>query len=132
MQTSAHPHTFTLPALAEGERYAGIVIDLDNGQPTHHLILLPQQPASRLPWDEAIDWAAAVGAKLPTRQEADLLQANLKLAFESEWHWTCEQYAYDDADAWLQDFVEGDQCVAGKGYEGRARAIRREPIAEGK
>ena len=43
-----------IPELNEGERYAGIVIDSATGQPTHHLILLPQQPETRLTWDETL------------------------------------------------------------------------------
>lgn len=132
MQTSAHPYTFTLPTLAEGERYAGIVIDADSGQPSHHLILLPQQSAEHLTWDEAIAWAAAIGAALPTVQESALLYANLKLTFSPEWHWTGEQSAHNASEAWIQCFGGGGQGGLGKGYKGLACAIRREPIAEGK
>ena len=114
-----------IPALAPGERYAGIVIDPDNGQPTHHLVLLPEQPADRLTWDEAIAWAASIGAELPTRQEAALLYANLKPALEPEWHWTGEQYAGLASGAWLQKFVDGLQDYGVKGYKGRVRAVRR-------
>lgn len=121
-QPKATPHQFAIPELAPGERYAGIVIDLDNGQPTHHLVLLPAQPAERLTWDEAMAWAASIGAELPTRQEAALLYANLKPAFEPEWHWTGEQYAGYASDAWLQVFNDGLQLNVDKG---RVRAVRR-------
>ena len=105
MQTSA----LTIPTLLEGERYAGIVIDSATGQPTHHLILIPQQPETRLTWDEAIAWAASIGVELPTRQESALLFANLKLAFESKWYWTSDQCAGNASHAWLQYFATGDQ-----------------------
>lgn len=114
-----------LPALLEGERYAGIVIDSDTGQPTHHLILTPQQPDHHLTWDEAIAWAASIGADLPTRQESALLYANLKPAFEPTWHWTSEQYAGFASVAWFQDFDDGGQDSSGKGYELHVRAVRR-------
>ena len=117
-----------IPELNEGERYAGIVIDSATGQPTHHLILIPQQPKTRLTWGEAIAWAASVGAELPTRQEATLLFADLKLAFEPAWYWTGEQYADDASTAWSQYFVNGFQYNFDKGHEGRVRAIRRVPI----
>lgn len=120
-----------LPNLNKGERYAGIVIDPDTSQPTHHLILLPQQPANLLSWDEAIAWAAKVGAELPTVQESALLYANLKPAFSPEWHWTSQQSPHSASEAWIECFGGGGQGGLDKGYKGRARAIRREPIAEG-
>lgn len=122
--TTATPHLVT-PALATGERYAGIVIDPDNGQPTHHLVLLPEQPTERLSWDEAMAWAASIGAELPTRQEAALLFANAKTAFEPAWHWTSEQYAGNASLAWVQNFIGGYQYTGDKGYKGRVRAVRR-------
>ena len=122
--TTATPH-LVIPALAAGERYAGIVIDPDNGQPTHHLVLLPEQPTERLSWDEAMAWAASIGAELPTRQEAALLFANAKTAFEPAWYWTSEQYAGYASYAWGQFFYDGDQDGYVKGYKGRVRAVRR-------
>ncbi len=125
--TTATPHLVT-PALATGERYAGIATDPDTGQPTHHLVLLPEQPTERLSWDEAMAWAASIGAELPTRQEAALLFANAKAAFERAWHWTSEQYAGNASFAWGQDFGDGSQGNGGKGYKGRVRAVRRSLI----
>ena len=122
--------------LNEGERYAGIVIDSATGQPTHHLILIPQQPKTRLTWDEAIAWAASIGVELPTRQESALLFANAKDAFDPPtWYWTGEQhpgkqYAGGASRAWLQYFNDGTQYLNGKGYKGRVRVIRRVPITE--
>ena len=120
MQTSA----LTIPPLQAGERYAGIALDA-SGTPTHHVVLLPDQPAKSLTWDDAIAWAASIDAELPTRQEAALLYANLKPAFEPDWHWTSEQYAGDASDAWNQGFGSGSQITFGKGYKGRVRAVRR-------
>lgn len=57
-----------IPELNEDERYAGIIIGSATGQPTHHVVLLPDPPAERLSWDEAMAWAESIGANLPTRQ----------------------------------------------------------------
>jgi len=119
-----------IPELNEGERYAGIIIGSATGQPTHHLILIPQQPETHLTWDEAIAWAASVGVELPTRQESALLCANLKPAFEPTWYWTGEQHAGNASSAWFQYFYNGNQYCNVKGYKGRVRAIRRVPITE--
>ena len=128
MQTSAQ--SLALPTLSEGERYAGIVIDPDTSQPTYHLILQPHRPIAQLTWDEAIAWAAAIGAELPTVQESALLYANLRLAFSPEWHWTSQQSAHSASEAWIECFGGGGQGGLDKGYKCRACAIRREPIAE--
>ena len=119
-----------IPELNEGERYAGIVIDSATGQPTHHLILIPQQPKTRLTWDEAIVWAASIGAELPTRQESALLYANLKPHFKGVWYWTGEECAGRASDVWGQYFDDGLQASIAKGHKGCARAIRRMPITE--
>lgn len=119
-----------IPELNEGERYAGIVIDSATGQPTHHLILIPQQPKTRLTWDEAIAWAASIGVELPTRQESALLYANLKPPFEPTWYWTSEQYVGYASHAWDQYFGNGEQDENTKGYKGRVRAVRRVPITQ--
>ena len=124
--TTATPHLVT-PALATGERYAGIALDA-TGKPTHHVVLLPEQPAERLSWNDAIAWAASIGAELPTRQEAALLFANAKDAFEPAWHWTSEQYAgyaSNASTAWYQNFGSGNQNDYGKSCKGRVRAVRR-------
>ena len=115
--------------LHAGERYAGIIINSATGKPTHHLILIPQQPETRLTWDEAIAWAASIGVELPTRQESVLLYANLKPAFESDWYWASEQRGGEDY-AWCQYFDGGTQDGYHKLSELRARAIRRLPITE--
>ena len=119
-----------IPELNEGEHYAGIIIDNATGKPTHHLILIPQQPDTILTWHESIDWAASISAELPTRQESALLYANLKPAFEPTWYWTSTQYASYASDAWFQLFDDGTQDYCPKDYEGRVRAIRRVPITE--
>ncbi len=132
MHTSAPTPTaiflIALPELAYGEQYAGIVID-DEGHPTHHLILLPQQPETRLTWDAAMKWAKGIGGDLPTNQEHALLYANLQHAFDdSSWHWSSEQYADIASEAWVKHFVNGYQGVTSKSRQATACAVRRLPI----
>lgn len=132
METSAQaalatlhtPCFVALPKLADGERYAGIVIDAD-GHPTHHLILLPGE--SRKTWDDGIEWAKSQGGDLPTRQELALLFANLKDDFEPDWHWSSELSAIEIF-AWVQTFNDGRQYIGDKDYRRRVRAVRRLPI----
>lgn len=130
MQTSAQPEaalTFTIPSLNEGEHYAGIVLDPESSQPTHHLILLPGE-AKSITWPDALTWAEQAGGALPTRQEQALLYANLKPHFKGDWHWSGEQGAGLEASAWCQDFLSGGQLYYHKFNELRARAVRRLPI----
>lgn len=130
MQTSAQPEaalTFTIPSLNEGEHYAGIVLDPESSQPTHHLILLPGE-AKSITWPDALTWAEQAGGALPTRQEQALLYANLKPHFKGDWHWSGEQHAGHEAFAWCQYFGDGYQGSGHKDDELRARAVRRLPI----
>ncbi len=130
MQTSAQPEaalTFTIPSLNEGEHYAGIVLDPESSQPTHHLILLPGV-AEDITWPDALAWAEHAGGALPTRQEQALLYGNCKPQFERDWYWSSEQHAGDEACAWCQGFSSGGQDNLLEGSELRARAVRRLPI----
>ena len=109
--------------LQPGERYAGLLLDAE-GQPSHHLVLLPPI-AGRLTWSGAKDAAAAAGGELPTRSEQSLLFANLKGEFEDAWYWSSEEYEGNGSYAWYQLFTNGSQGNDRKCYEGRARAVRR-------
>jgi hypothetical protein len=122
---TAAPLTLTLPALAKGEHYAGILLD-DKGALAHHLVLLAGD--TKLSWADAGAWAKKQGGELPTRREHSLLFANLKGKFERDWYWSSEQYADDAAWAWYQDFLNGNQDCSGKSDKLRARAVRRVPI----
>jgi len=124
-QQTAAPQSITIPQLAEGEHYAGIIIE--NGRISHHLVLLPGELASGT-WKKSIDWAKKKGGELPTRSEQALLYANLKTQFQSSWYWSGEQYAPDDGYAWCQNFGYGYQNYYRKNGNGRARAVRRLPI----
>ena len=109
-------------ALAEGERYAGSVLD-EQGHHLHHLVLMAPRPGSRLHWQAAMDWAASVGGALPNRQEQALLYANCKPHLQPTWHWTSE--ALNSSSAWYCGFNYGYQYVNPKSYEGSAVAVRR-------
>lgn len=97
--------------LRNGEHYAGIIIGKD-GEPSHHLILLPGD-AEDIKWKDAKAWAEAQGGSLPTRREQSLLYANLKEQFQGRWHWSNEEHATDSDYAWSQSFDDGHQ-----GYDG--------------
>ena len=124
--TSAVSIQQLLPALNEGEHYAGILLD-DNGAPSHHLILLPGDRDDG-PWRDAIEWAKSIGGELPTRREQALLYANLPKQFQNDWYWSCEQHAAVSVYAWMQGFGNGDQFNGHKSYNHRARAVRRSSI----
>ncbi|WP_321905187.1 DUF1566 domain-containing protein [Paraburkholderia tropica] len=111
-------------SLASGERYAGLVLD-DDGKPSHHLILLPEDVKGKS-WSDAAAWAVERGGELPTRREQSLLFANLKQHFEKEWYWSAEEYESNDAFAWCQYFPVGTQLNGLKVFDNcRARAVRR-------
>lgn len=123
---AAAPVTITLPELAKGERYAGLILDA-KGAPVHHLVLLAGD-AENLTWEEAKAWAAKQGGELPSRAEQSLLFANAKDAFKPRWYWSGEQYAGDADYAWHQDFFYGYQYAYYVSYRYRARAVRRVAI----
>lgn len=116
-------NTIELPELPAGQLNAGLV--MQDGKPSHWLILLPEVPASRLKFQDATAWAESIGGELPTRQEQSLLFANLKDQFEADWYWSGEEYKSGSGYAWYQGFNYGYQILNRKGYEFRARAVRR-------
>ena len=110
-----------------GERHAGILPGHD-GTASYQLFLLPGE-AGDLPWQAALDWAAARGACLPTRSELALLHANLGHAFPDAWYWSAEPDAILPRMAWSHDFDNGTQYNFRKTYSGRACAVRRVELA---
>ena len=120
--------TIQLPAatieLRPGERYSGAVLDQD-GNVKHHLILLPDRPAARVRWQDAMAWAESVDGQLPDRQEQALLFANCKPHRQKTWHWSSETHEEDASYAWNCYFSNGYQDYYRKGYEGSAVAVRR-------
>ena len=117
--------TITLPTLAEGETYAGLILNED-GSPSHHLILLPGDKS--LTWEKAKAFAEKAGGELPTRQEQALLFANCKKQFKADWYWSGEAYASASGYAWCQTFGTGSQTSRYISFQLRARAVRRLPI----
>ena len=112
----------TLPPLAAGEIYAGIVLN-EEGAPSHHLILLPGDNDAAN-WQAQIDWAKLIGGELPTRREQSLLYANCKQHFEQDGYWSGEEYSAGSA--WCQCFGYGGfQGITHDDTELRARAVRR-------
>jgi hypothetical protein len=117
--------TITLPLLATGETYAGLILNAD-GTPSHHLILLNGDKS--LTWEKAKAFATKASGDLPTRQEQALLFANCKAQFKADWYWSGEAYASGSGYAWYQDFGYGTQCYDDILIKLRARAVRRLPI----
>lgn len=118
--------TITLPMLAQGEHYAGILLD-DSGKLSHHLILVPGEFTGT--WPKAQAWAQANGGELPTRREQSLLFANLKQYFKTDDpYWSGEQSADAPSYAWYQWFHDGNQNSWSKDDKNRACLVRRVPI----
>ncbi len=111
-----------LPDLADGELFAGMMLDAE-GMPSHYLILLPGDV--EMPWQEAMDWAKKIGGDLPTRAEQAQLFANRQSAFEDRYYWSNTQHVGDAGCAWLQGFASGFQDNVLKSNSFRARAVRR-------
>lgn len=117
---------FLASILKQGEQYAGIILG-KNGQPDHHLILLPGQ-ASDVTFQQAQEFATKAGGELPTRREQALLYANLKEEFEERWYWSGELHASGSGYAWYQFFSYGGQYNIDTLYKCRARAVRRSEV----
>lgn len=117
----------------QGGKFRGICKGAD-GQPDYFLI----EHDLELPianWQDSLNAAAAIecdGHKdfsLPNRAEAALLYANAKAEhLTDDWYWTSEQHASYPTCAWMQEFSNGYQASFPKGYDYRARAVRRKPI----
>jgi hypothetical protein len=107
--------------LAEGETYAGLILN-DDGTPSHHLVLLPGETEAT--WADAKAWAAKAGGELPTRREQSLLFANAKAGFQDCWYWSSEKHE-NGSGAWMQDFGLGSQYANYVDCKHCARALRR-------
>lgn len=113
----------------QGGIYAGTVRG-DEGQPDYHLILA-EPDRERINWKDATEWAAGLDADghkdftLPKRKEQAILFGNVKDRFADAWYWSCETRASDAGCAWVQYFDDGYQNGGHKGYNYRARAVRR-------
>ena len=118
------PPAATIPQLAEGEIYIGIVTN--TAGELHHVILLPgdNDDAS---WQAQMQWAHSIGGDLPPRIEHLFLLTNHRDQFEPDTYWSNQP----DTDpgysgwAWYQTFSNGGQYGSHQHFELRARAVRR-------
>ncbi|RQZ31559.1 DUF1566 domain-containing protein [Burkholderia sp. Bp9017] len=121
------PTAVSIPQLADGEIYIGIVTNTAGEQ--HHVVLLPGDNDDAT-WQSQMEWAKSIGGDLPTRVEMLFLLENHRDEFERDAYWTCQP----DTDpgysgwAWYQHFGDGGQSNDPQSYELRARAVRRLPI----
>ncbi|VWD01870.1 hypothetical protein BLA17378_05294 [Burkholderia aenigmatica] len=121
------PVAVSIPQLAEGEIYLGIITNTAGEQ--HHVVLLPGDNDDAT-WQAQMEWAKSIGGDLPTRIEMLFLLENHRDEFERDAYWTCQP----DTDpgysgwAWYQYFGNGDQDDDVQTNELRARAVRRLPI----
>ncbi|MFZ2309621.1 MAG: hypothetical protein WAW73_09400 [Rhodoferax sp.] len=107
----------------QGGTYIGIA-PAEGTLPMRHLVVLDAEPASRLTWPKAINWALdqGNGARLPTQLEAVFAWTTSRTAFKTGWHWTGTQGSRSSA--FVQDFEYGFSGWDSKGNEHRVRAFR--------
>lgn len=117
--------TLTLPKLAVGEVYVGLIGDAAGR--AHHVILLPGDNDDA-DWKSQMDWAKSIGGDLPNRIEQAMLWANHRDQFRSDWYWSNEVHHRDSGWSWCQTFTLGSQSYCHQYYERRARAVRRLPL----
>jgi len=115
----------TIPPLAEGETYIGL-IGAANGE-AYHVILLPGDNDDAT-WQQQIDWANSIGGDLPNRIEQAMLWANHRDQFQEDAYWSNETHHSDSGYAWYQYFYDGYQHYYHVYDELRARAVRRLPL----
>ncbi|BEP93258.1 hypothetical protein GmRootA79_16420 [Acidovorax sp. A79] len=116
-----------LPAMGqplEGGTFAGITTHADG---KHYAEVLLSDQGSDLNHQQAVDWAAGLGAALPTRPIAALLFANVKALLRPGWHWL--QETEGASYAWYCYFGNGTQLDDHKSYEGSAVAVRSIPLS---
>ena len=125
------PLTFSAPrgrwsigSDVEGGKFAGVTL---NDEAPYELVLLPGE-AEKVTFEEAVKWAAAQGAVLPSRFDQLVLLKNLKSEFKDAWYWSGEQRTGDAVYAWYQYFGYGYQTCSDVSGRCRARAVRRIPI----
>jgi hypothetical protein len=114
---------------AQGGRYAGVARGED-GAPDQHLVMCETPADTKMDWESAKRWAAALRApnhadwRLPTRFESALLYAHLREFIDTDyWYWTATPYG--DGYAWGQNFGGGTQGSYGTSFKARALAVRR-------
>ncbi len=119
---------FLAANLKAGEHYAGLLLGKD-GEPDQHLVVIAVKDGEAN-WSKQTKWAKSVGGELPTRRELNLLRANLRELFKSDWYWSSESHASDSSCAWYQYFSDGTQDYDHKSAALRAVAVRRINLGE--
>ena len=105
--------------------FAGISL---HGDRPVALVLLADDGGNR-PHGDALAWARALDADLPSRTDMLVLYRNRKaLGFESGLFWTNETDDQDAGFAWGQSFDYGGQGLGLKSRDFRCRAVRRVAI----
>lgn len=111
----------------QGGIYVGIAA-AEGTLPAGHIVLLTDKPTTRMPWDQAVQWAKNLGngAHLATRFECALLYANVRSQLDTnKWHWTSTEHAGNVSAAWYCNFSYGYQSYGHESDEGSAVAVRR-------
>jgi hypothetical protein len=114
-----------MPALNDGEIYAGAIINPDGTG--HHVILLDGDH-DNMTFDAAVEWAKSIGGDLPDRVEQAMFFKHLPDRFQKDWYWSNTQHAASSSSAWYQGFYDGLQNYYYESSECRARAVRRVAI----
>ena len=111
-----------IPELADCEIYVGAIGDAAGN--LYHVILLPGDNNDAT-HEAQLEWAKSIGGDLPSRIEQAMLWANHRDQFKKDWYWSNEIHRADSGWAWYQNFRNGSQISSSRGYELRARAVRR-------
>jgi len=130
----------------EGGFYAGPYFE---GLKPFALVVPPKalgQAPNDLPWKQGVKFCAELRIgehddwRAPTLLQASVLRANLlpstteveafktdgPEAFDRAWYWLLDEF--DRSCAWLQSFVNGNQCYDFKIFRYRVRAVRKVPL----
>lgn len=111
-----------IPALNEGEIYAGAIIaPYGTG---HHVILLDGDHNND-DWNVSMEWAKSIGGDLPDRVEQAILHKFLQNRFQKEWYWSNTPCSGNSHYAWYQYLYDGYQYYGDKSRKLRAIAVRR-------
>lgn len=107
----------------QGGKFAGVTLDKNE---LAALVLLPEEFNGT--HEDALKWASARDAVLPSRHDGIVLFEKLKSEFRDAWYWLEPQHAGEPVCAWCQGFISGNQGWLRRNYSYRARAGRRFPI----